>query len=74
MAKYETRQELANKIDWEGGIFDMIFGYGLYLDDLPEGDKELLAALSNLKILQPGFEAAVARLEKLLPEPGDSDG
>lgn len=71
MARYENRQELANKIDHEGGIYDMLIGYGLTIEDLPEDDKALIAALSQVKILQPGFEGAVERLKRLLPEPGE---
>jgi hypothetical protein len=36
-AKYETKQELATKIDWEGGVSDAITGYGIKSCDLPDG-------------------------------------
>lgn len=33
--KYEDSQELADKIDWEGGLTAFVFGYGISLEDLP---------------------------------------
>lgn len=30
-----TREELNEKVDWEGGIAEAIIGYGLTADDLP---------------------------------------
>lgn len=36
----DTRQEVAKKIDWEGGLVGAL-EYGLTEDDMPEGDAEL---------------------------------
>lgn len=69
MARYENRQELANKIDYEGGLLGFIFGYGIKLDDLPEDDQELRDAVAEVLKAKPSIE----RLEALLPEPGDED-
>lgn len=33
---YASVAELYDKIDWEGGFPDVIFGYGIYSKDLPE--------------------------------------
>lgn len=73
MSRYENRQELANKIDWEGGIFDMLFGYGLRAEDLPEGDVELAQRFAHIETLKGAFERAVDNLTELLPEPGDEE-
>lgn len=31
-----TKEEILDKIDWEGGIAEAILGYGLSFEDLPE--------------------------------------
>jgi hypothetical protein len=65
VSRYENRQEIADKADWEGGLLDFIFGYGLEVADCPEGDDELREAVAEVLKLKP----AIDRLEKLLPEP-----
>lgn len=65
MSKYQNRQEVADKADWEGGLLDFIFGYGLHLDELPEGDVELRNAVADVLAVGPALE----RLKALLPEP-----
>jgi hypothetical protein len=30
-----TKEELAAKVEWEGGVAEAIIGYGLKLEDLP---------------------------------------
>ena len=34
--RYETREELSGKVDWEGGVTEAITGYGITVTDLPE--------------------------------------
>lgn len=44
-----TKQELADKIDWEGGVFESV-EYGLKVSDLPEGvPPEVAEAWANLE-------------------------
>lgn len=69
MAKYESRQEVADAADWEGGTLDFVFGYGLSVEDLPEDDSELRDALTELLALRPVIE----RFNSLLPEPGEEE-
>lgn len=69
MSLYQNRQEIANKADWEGGLFDFIFGYGLHIDELPEDDIELREALAEVLAIEPALE----RLKNLLPEPNEED-
>lgn len=33
---YESREDLFVKVDYEGGVAESIFGYGIYAEDLPE--------------------------------------
>lgn len=69
MPKYDSRQEVADKADYEGGPLELVFGYGLSVDDLPEADLELREALRDLLACKP----AIDRFEDLLPEPGGGD-
>lgn len=36
MSKYVSSSDLKQKADWEGGILELIFGYGLSAKDLPD--------------------------------------
>lgn len=69
MSKYENRQEIANKLDYEGGIYEFVFGYGLDVYDLPQDDTELIRALQAVLDTKHLW----AHLESLLPEPRDED-
>jgi hypothetical protein len=73
MSRYENRQELANKIDWEGGIHEMLFGYGLSRGDLPQDDDELLVAFEYVEELLATLDGRIERFASLLPEPGGED-
>jgi hypothetical protein len=68
-ARYPTRQALANKAEWEGGVLDMLFGYGLKPEDVPADDPELREAIAEA--LKAGVW--IAKIERLLPEPGEDD-
>lgn len=37
MSKFESVAELYDKLDWEGGFPDIIWGYGISWRDLPDG-------------------------------------
>jgi len=65
MATYENRQELADKADYEGGIEEMLFGYGLSPSDVSAEDIELREAIAAVLLAEPALE----RLRNLLPEP-----
>lgn len=54
MSRFENREELAGKIDWEGGLWSAL-EYGIRAADLPEGDLELLDAWIEL---QSHFDSA----------------
>jgi hypothetical protein len=60
---YMTREELADKVDWEGGVVDAINGYGLDVsvlpDDAPESIKADWQAIGDMR-------AAVERISDWL--------
>ena len=33
---YESKQALADKVDWEGGVAEAIMGYGISSEELPK--------------------------------------
>lgn len=69
MRRYETRQELANKIDNEGGPEEFLFGYGCDPEDMPDEELEVL--------VREIYEVAaplLRRFSDLIPEPGPEDG
>lgn len=35
-SRYESKQDLAAKIDWEGGVTEAINGYGISHETLPD--------------------------------------
>lgn len=69
MSYYRNRQDIANKADYEGGVLELVFGYGLFVEELPEDDIELREALEDLLKMRPVIE----RFNALLPEPGYDD-
>lgn len=73
MGKYETRQELANKIDYEGGL-DGFLHYGFDpTDDVPEGDAELENLATTMIARWNDYQEAAGYFEALLPEPRDEE-
>lgn len=62
---YRTRQEVAEKIDCEGGTAEAV-AYGLTVDDMPPGDSELRAAWARLEEAHLPFEQAVDAVNDLL--------
>lgn len=44
-----TDQEFATKVDYEGGVFDALFGYGLTSDLLEDQEGELATAVRDLE-------------------------
>lgn len=51
MAFKYTLQEFANKCDWEGGLLDTVFDYGLGPEDVE--DPKLAYLLRQLKAIEP---------------------
>lgn len=65
MVRYPTRQDFANASDWEGGLLDFVFGYGVAPEDVPESDTELREAIEAVIACGPAIE----HLRSLLPDP-----
>lgn len=65
---YENARELADKVDYEGGILEAICGYGIPANELP-GDTptEVVVAWMKLYLEVPGL---VEIIRDWLPEPG----
>jgi len=47
-ARFESRDALAGKIEWEGDILDAL-DYGITTEMMPEGDAELTEAWAKLE-------------------------
>jgi hypothetical protein len=60
VSKYQTRQEFAEHCDWEGGLLETVFGYGVDPASLPDG--ELADAIRELLKVEP----LIRRIEKML--------
>ena len=69
MSSYESRQELANKIDHEGGLEDFLH-YGFDTADVPEGDDELEDLANTMMTRWREYREAAGYFENALPEPG----
>lgn len=67
--RFESRDDLAAKIEWEGGILEAL-DYGIKIADMPEGDTELIEAWTKLQRSFETTRALVDALNELLPEAG----
>lgn len=66
MSKYESRETLAAKIAWEGGVWAWVTGYGFDPEDMPD-DETRVAAVAFNDLLIPAWQAANAFMD-LLPD------
>jgi hypothetical protein len=67
MSKFENRQELADKIEWEGGLEDAL-DYGIKSSDLPESETKLIAAWALMEAAFDELERAKRAVAELIPE------
>ena len=58
MSKY-TLAELAQKVDYEGGIAEAIFGYGIKSEDVPKELQAEWAAVESVKAHLRGLESVL---------------
>lgn len=79
MSKYNSGHELATKMDSEGGLAEMLFGYGLNKDDLPD-DMPNYIRDKLFDLLDPELHEAYREVGEWLwqqydadPSPGDWD-
>lgn len=70
MSKYENGQALADKVAWEGGAGEFIFGYGIDPGDLPDDTPgHVVAAVERL---HTQAVADLATFENWLPESAEA--
>lgn len=63
--RYEHSAELGWKADSEGGIAELIFGYGLSMDDLPNDmPPHIRAFIRQLNAVKPSLDEVRRYLEK----------
>lgn len=68
MSRYASRQELADKISYEGGL-EMFLEYGFDpTDDVPEGDSELEELATDMMVYWREFREKASYFEAALPE------
>lgn len=65
MARFEDREHLAGKIEWEGGM-EMALDYGIRLKDLPKGDAELEDLWVPMEEAWETYREHAEAVEKLL--------
>jgi hypothetical protein len=65
MTPYENREEVRDKIDWEGGIWEVL-AYGLKSQDMP--DVELQEAWAKLEELYKAADAQADAVLAILPQ------
>lgn len=70
MSRYESRQELASKIDHEGGL-ESFLHYGFDPCDGPDGDDELEVVATDMIVYWREFQEKAEYFKALLPEPAD---
>lgn len=63
-----TKEELAAKVEWEGGLAEAVFGYGLTRADMPEDAPTWVWA--NWQCLMDA-KGALRRIEEWLDEDGE---
>lgn len=66
---YRTIDEVFSKVDWEGGLYEAAFGYGLSSasidkNSLPELHEAWVAMEDAYRVFEPAFE----RVQKMLDE------
>lgn len=61
-----TDEEFAAKVDWEGGLYEALFGYGLKSTDLDNQDGVLAQAIRQIESLAPDFYTAMMAVEEIL--------
>lgn len=68
MSKYVDRQELANKIDWEGGLHSFL-EYGFDVGECPEHDDNLFLTAVEMMKAWKAYEKWAMAFENMLPDP-----
>lgn len=64
MSEKMTEEEFANKVEWEGGLYDALFIYGLKSGDLVDGP--LKDAIEKIESQAKPFNDAMDEAEWLI--------
>ena len=65
MSRFEDREHVAGKIEWEGGM-EMALDYGIKAADMPKDDAELEAAWTVMEEKWDDYREEAAKVLKLL--------
>jgi hypothetical protein len=71
--RFEDREALAAKIEWEGGLMEAL-DYGIKTEMMPEGDTELEQAWAKLEASFRETSRLADAVAEMLPEPGGETG
>ena len=75
--RFGSREDLAAKIEWEGGILETV-DYGIKAGDMPGGDTELTEAWAKLEASYGETSRLADAVQELLDarplSPADTDG
>ncbi|MGW5402655.1 hypothetical protein [Streptomyces sp. NPDC003952] len=64
---YESRCKVFSKVDWEGGLPDVL-EYGLTASDMPAGDTELREAWARMDALWAELSPLVDRVNDMIQD------
>jgi hypothetical protein len=67
--RFESREALAAKIEWEGGVLESV-DYGIRVEDMPEGDTELAELWAELVPAYQKADELASKVHTLLEEHG----
>lgn len=71
-SKYPTSADLGRAADSEGGVLELLFGYGLELEDLPADlPTHVRAFIRQILAVTPAVEAVEAFLDKAVSDYAD---
>lgn len=65
-----TDEDFAGKAEWEGGILEAMFGYGLKADDLADQTTPLAVAVRKLEDMRDQIEGALEEIGDALEDIG----
>lgn len=68
MRRFSTRQQLANFLDHNGGVFGALKA-GIAFTDMPDADPELTDSWAAAEEAYQEFRTSVADITELLPKP-----
>jgi hypothetical protein len=63
--RYKSREDVASKIEWEGGIFEAL-DYGIKTEHMPKGDNELTEAWRDLSVAYASAAVLANKVQALL--------